>query len=111
MTSTAPANPPSWSASYPQTPITAPAAGRYLVGLQFVNLPVDGSLQICVPGPDAASTIVVTSFSPPSPNGVAAWPATYPQGFPVSAEVSYTHGPTTPPKGANATFVMLPYPP
>ena len=76
---TAPPTAPNWSAAYPATPVTAPSAGRFLIGLQFVNLPVDGTLDILsVSGPDAADTIVVNSFHPPSPNGVAVWPATYP---------------------------------
>lgn len=107
VTNTPPSPQPSFATQYG---VAAATAGRYLVGLQFTNLPVDGSVTVSIPGPDAADTLVIPSFHPPSPNAVAAWAVTYPAGFQTSAAVSYWAGATTPPTGANATLFMIAYP-
>lgn len=101
---------PTFTAQYPQPPTAVTTAGRYLVGLQFVNIPIDGSVTLSIPGPDAANTIVVPSFHPSTPNAAVVWTATYPAGFPLSAVVSYWQGSTAAPTGATVQFLMVPYP-
>jgi hypothetical protein len=98
---------PTFTYQYPNPPAPVATAGQYLVGVQCVNLPVDGSLTVSIPGPDAANTIVVPSFHPPLPNVVVASMVTYPAGFSPSAAVSYWQGATAPPVGANVRFVIL----
>ena len=90
-----------------QFPAPVSAAGTYLVGVQLVNMPVDGSLAVSMPGPDAANTVVAQSFHPPTPNAAVLWTTTYPAGFSLSAAVSYFQGATAPPKGATVTFLII----
>lgn len=84
-------------------------AGTYYVGTKLENMPGDGTLTVDVPGPDAADTIVASSFHPPAPNAAVLWAATYPAGFKTSIVISYWQGATTP-KQAKATSLVLPSP-
>lgn len=82
-----------------------------LAGIKFSRIPVDGTVSLSVPGPDAASTIVVTGMRVPDPNALVAWPITWPDHFQTSAVISYTEG-ATPPVNGNiiATLASIPGP-
>lgn len=106
VTSTKPSPAPTFTS---QLPVTVTSGGTYYVGVQFQNMPVDGSFTASMPGPDAADTVVVPSFHPPSPNASVLWKVTYPAGFETSLVLSYWQG-ATQPENATATLLTLPAP-
>ncbi|HKO19666.1 MAG TPA: hypothetical protein VJU82_12345 [Acidobacteriaceae bacterium] len=108
VTNTAPNPKPTFTYQYPNPAAPIATAGKYMVGVQFVNIPIDGTVTVSIPGPDAANTVVVPAFHPPSPNAAVVWTATYPANFSLSAAVSYWQGNNAPPQGANVTFVLVP---
>ncbi|HET9532456.1 MAG TPA: hypothetical protein VFQ92_19010 [Blastocatellia bacterium] len=91
-----------------QYPLTATsAATQQYVGIQFENIPTDGTVSISIPGPDAADTIVNTSMHIPDPNAVVVWHVSYPANFENSIVLNYWQGSTAPPAGANITTIVL----
>lgn len=78
---------------------------RY-VGVQLDGVPTDGTLSLSVPGPSAASTVVVDAMKVPDPNAFVAWPVTYPDNFQTSAVLSYRAG-ATPPGDAAIVATMV----
>jgi len=82
---------------------------KYYVGIQCSNVPIDGTVSLSIPGPDAADTIVVTSMKVPDPNAFVGWPVTYPDHFQTSAVLSYTAG-ATPVGSASIVAQLVPRP-
>jgi hypothetical protein len=92
-----------------QTPLTAGTGNNSLyVGARFTDVPVGGTLSLSVPGPDAASTIVVDSMRVPDPEALVAWPVTYPDDFQTSAVISYYEDST--PGDGSIVATMVPRP-
>jgi len=93
-----------------QSPLSAgTGAGTAYAGIQLANIPVDGTVSLSVPGPDAANTIVVTGMKVPDPNAFVSWPVTYPDHFQTSAVITYTKG-TTPPSNGSIVATLVPRP-
>jgi hypothetical protein len=88
-------------------PLPVAANGPYYVGVQLQNIPTDGKLSISVPGPDAASTVVMPSVSVPATGAAVVWPVTYPANFGTSAVVTYTAGSTPLPPNHSVTALLL----
>jgi hypothetical protein len=105
LNSTAPSQVPtmSFDSSLP----THAVATQQFVGIQFKNIPADGTVSISIPGPDAADTIVNTSLHIPDPNAVVVWPVSYPANFQNSVLVNYFQGATPAPGGANILPIIL----
>jgi hypothetical protein len=106
LTNTVPATTPTMSYEYP---LPAPSvATKQYVGIQFQNIPTDGTVSISIPGPDAADTIVNASLNIPDPNAVVVWPVSYPANFRNSIILTYWQTQThKAPGGANILSIIL----
>jgi hypothetical protein len=104
LNSTPPSKAPTMSYEYP---LSTSAATQQYVGIQFENIPANGTVSIFIPGPDAADTIVNTALNIPDPNAAVIWLVSYPANFENSIIVNYFQGGTTPPGGANITPIVL----
>jgi len=105
LNSTAPSQAPTMSYEYP-LPTPAAATQQY-VGIQFQNIPADGTVSISIPGPDAANTIVNASMHIPDPNAVVVWPVSYPANFQNSILLNYWQGSTAPPNKDKANIIKI----
>jgi hypothetical protein len=83
------------------------SGGTVYVGVQFTNLPTDGTVSFSVPGPDQADTLVLQNMRIPDPNACVVWAVKYPAKYKTNMVLTYVPGATTPPQGSNVTPVIL----
>lgn len=106
---TNPVVPPTPTMSW-QEPVGSIQDADLYVGIELHDIPVDGSFSFSVPGPDAASTIVVDGAKIPANDVFVGWSVRYPAGFASSAVLTYLQGATKPSGSPSIVLRIVPRP-